>query len=83
MTNTIKNAKLRKGQSGLTLIEVLVAMAITGVVSAAVVSTLYQLQAVSASHYARIMAVNQVENAIQYINRDVQSSQTITPHGTC
>jgi prepilin-type N-terminal cleavage/methylation domain-containing protein len=70
-----------KNRNGFTLIETLVALAITGVVAAAVTTTIYQLQSVSNSHYAHIMAVTQVENGVQYMNRDVQSAQIITPHG--
>ena len=82
MIRLLKNKTLTQGQGGFTLIEVLIALAITGIISTAVVITIYQMQSVSASHYAHITAVNQVQNGLHYINRDVQSSQTIVPQGS-
>lgn len=70
---------LVKKQNGLTLIETLVALAITGVVATSVTTALCQLQSISNDHYTHIIAVNQVENAVYCMNRDVQSSQTISP----
>lgn len=67
-------------QNGITLIETMIALTITGVIASGVATTLYQLQGISNSHFAHVMAVNQVENAVHYINRDVQCSQTVEPN---
>lgn len=66
-----------KNQRGFTLIEVLISLCITGVVAVAVVTSLSQLQSISNTHYAHITSVKQVENAIYYMNRDIQQSQDI------
>jgi prepilin-type N-terminal cleavage/methylation domain-containing protein len=65
-------------QRGFTLLETMVALCITGFVALAVVTTIYQLQAISNSHYAHITAVKQLENALHYLIRDVQSAQNPT-----
>jgi prepilin-type N-terminal cleavage/methylation domain-containing protein len=64
---------------GFTLIELVVAMAITGILGAGVLTSLYQIRNVNDTDNARMSAVKQVENAVFYINRDAQSAQTITP----
>ena len=69
-------------QRGFTLIETVIALAITGVVAASVGTALFQIQSAISSHSAHIAAVKQVENAAHYINRDVQSAQVITPQGS-
>ena len=69
-------------QDGFTLIETLIALVISGIVAASVASTMYQFQSASNSHYVQVTAVTQVENGVHYMNRDVQSAQTVTPQGT-
>lgn len=71
-----------KSQRGFTLLETMISLCITGFVALSVVTTIYQLQGISDLHFAHITAVTQVENAIHYMNRDVQSAQIITPQGT-
>jgi prepilin-type N-terminal cleavage/methylation domain-containing protein len=66
---------------GFTLLETAIALGISSLVAVSVVTTIYQLQSISNSHYAHVVAVKQVENAIHYINRDVQMAQTVTPQG--
>jgi|WetSurMetagenome_2_1015567.scaffolds.fasta_scaffold77382_2 prepilin-type N-terminal cleavage/methylation domain-containing protein len=70
-----------KKQSGFTLVEMTISLAITGVLGVGILTGLFQLRSVNDIDNARMSAVKQVENAIYYINRDVQSSQTITPEG--
>ena len=69
-------------QDGFTLIETLIALTITGIVAASIASTMYQFQSASNIHYVQVTAVTQVENGVHYLNRDVQSAQTVTPQGT-
>jgi prepilin-type N-terminal cleavage/methylation domain-containing protein len=74
--------KAFKHRRGFTLLEIMIAIGITGVLSTSIATAMYQLQSVSNAHYTYIVAVNQVENAIHYLNRDVQSSQIVNPTGT-
>ena len=62
---------------GFTLLETMIALCITGFVALSIVTTIYQLQGIGNAHYAHIMSVKQVENAIHYMNRDIQQSQKI------
>jgi prepilin-type N-terminal cleavage/methylation domain-containing protein len=69
-------------KNGFTLIETVIGLAITGIIAVGVGSGLFQLQNVINIHYTHVMAVKQVENAVHYINRDVQSAQFVTPQGS-
>lgn len=73
---------LSKSQKGFTLVELLVAIAITSVVISTISITLSQIFSVSIADKNRMDAVKQVENALHYINRDSQSAsaQLITPN---
>lgn len=68
----------KNSQKGFTLIELLIAIGISSFVMAGVVTTLYQFQSISNSHFVHIVAVDQVENAVHYINRDAQGAQGVT-----
>ncbi len=59
-------------QKGFTLVELLVAVAITAVIGSVITMSISQLFSVSISDKNRMTAVKQVENALHYINRDVQ-----------
>jgi Tfp pilus assembly protein PilV len=76
----LKRASIKQG--GLSLVETMIALGLTGIVSVSVASTMFQFRNASNSQYAQIMAVTQVENGVHYMNRDVQSAQTVTPQGT-
>ncbi|MBN1188386.1 MAG: prepilin-type N-terminal cleavage/methylation domain-containing protein [Dehalococcoidales bacterium] len=71
--------KLNKKQCGFSLIEITVALAITGMLGVGIFTGLFQIRRVNDIDNARMNAVKQVESALYYINRDVQSAQTITP----
>jgi prepilin-type N-terminal cleavage/methylation domain-containing protein len=66
-------------QKGYTLIELIIAMAITGILGAGIITALSQIRNVNDIDNAHMNAVKQVEGAIFHINRDVQSAQVITP----
>jgi prepilin-type N-terminal cleavage/methylation domain-containing protein len=73
---------LFRKECGFTLLELLVSMAITGFLGAGIVSAIVQIEKVADIDQARVIAVKQVENAIHYINRDVQSAQIVTTQGS-
>lgn len=59
-------------QKGFTLIELLVALAIVAVIGTALAATITQLIVVQAANKNHIEVVDQVQNALHYINRDAQ-----------
>ena len=70
-----------KKQRGFTLIEVLVSLAIIGILGGGIAAAIFQIGNVADIDSAHVTAVKQVETAIHYINRDVQSAQIVTPQG--
>jgi prepilin-type N-terminal cleavage/methylation domain-containing protein len=62
-------------QGGFTLIELVMVMAITAVIMAAVTGSIYQVIASNARNSARMIAVKQVESALHFMVRDVQMAQ--------
>jgi prepilin-type N-terminal cleavage/methylation domain-containing protein len=74
--------KVSKSQNGFTLLETLLALLISAVVGAAIISATNSIVNVNDRNIARTMAVKQVENAVHYINRDTQQSQIIEINGS-
>jgi prepilin-type N-terminal cleavage/methylation domain-containing protein len=68
-------ALIHKRQQGFTLVELIVAVAITGFIAASLSLSISQLFSVSVADRNRMEAVKQVENALHYINRDVQMAR--------
>jgi type II secretory pathway pseudopilin PulG len=64
-----------KNQSGSTLVEILIVIALTGILGAGVMTAIYQVYEVNASGVARMMAVKEVENAVHWITRDALMAQ--------
>jgi prepilin-type N-terminal cleavage/methylation domain-containing protein len=69
--------KRTKNQSGFTLIEVLIGIAILGVISGGVSTLIFQTMNINGRSTAHMTAVKEVENAINFISRDVQMAQKI------
>ena len=67
--------KLFRNQIGFTLIEVIIGVAICGILGGGIVTAIYQIGRINDSNNARVTAVKQVENAFYYLNRDVQMAQ--------
>jgi prepilin-type N-terminal cleavage/methylation domain-containing protein len=66
-----------KYQKGFTLIETLIVVAISSIIAVIITSSISQLIMVNSSNKNHMEAIKQVENALHYINRDVQVAQTI------
>jgi prepilin-type N-terminal cleavage/methylation domain-containing protein len=61
-----------KIQSGFTLIEMLLAIAITGIIITSISTIVVQTMTSSSTDRNRMQAVKQVENAVHWIDRDAQ-----------
>lgn len=61
------------------MIEMVVALAITGAIAGVITMGIFQTMDYSARDSARMTAVKQVENAVHYMSRDVQQARIITP----
>ncbi len=70
---------LGRNQRGFTLIEVLVANAITGFIGVGIAAVVFQIINVSALSNNHVIIVKQVESAIHWINHDAQMAQTVQP----
>jgi prepilin-type N-terminal cleavage/methylation domain-containing protein len=69
-------------QKGFTLIELVVALGIAGILGAGIVSTTVSIGTTNDRNVARVMAVKEVENAVHYLNRDTQQAQKVEIDGT-
>jgi len=74
----MKSLRLRiNNQRGFTFIELLIALAITGLIASALTMTIYQVITVPIQSSNHMTAVKQVESAIHWLNRDVQQAQIL------
>ncbi len=64
-------------QKGFTLLELLIAMAITAVISLALANVIIQVYMGNAYGVNRLVATKEVENSVIHISRDAQMAQTI------
>lgn len=72
-------SKLARGQRGFTLIELMVALVISALIGSGIGTAIYQTLTVSARSTAYMTAVKQLENAVQWLSRDVQMAQNVVP----
>jgi len=79
MFNRLK--KINKNQKGFTLIELIVAIAITGLIIGAITVTIFQLFNISARSDNHMLAVRQVQNAGYWISLDTQMAQSVVTDG--
>jgi prepilin-type N-terminal cleavage/methylation domain-containing protein len=64
-------------QEGFTLIEIIIGIAVSSLLLLGINTGIYQIFRVSNLNSAHVAAVKQVENALFYINRDIQMSQKV------
>jgi len=79
MFNRLK--KINKNQKGFTLIELIVVIAITGLIISAITVTIFQLFSISARSDSHMLAVRQVQNAGYWISHDTQMAQSVETDG--
>jgi len=68
---------INKGQKGFTLIEVLVALAVTGLITGSITMVISQVLTGNVRTSNHMTAVRQVQNAGYWISRDAQMAQTV------
>lgn len=74
-----RSGPINGNQKGFILIEVVLAIAITGLIGAGITMSAVQVMNVRALSANHIIAVKQVESAAYWINRDVRMAQVILP----
>ncbi len=62
------------GESGFSLVEMLIAMAVSGVILAAIFAVIAQTVSVNAANTSHMQAIKQVENAVHWLDRDSQQA---------
>ncbi len=70
-----KLAKIVRCQRGLTLNELVIAVAITALIMGGIGTAVYQIIVVNAKSNAHMTAVKDVENAVHWLTRDAQMAQ--------
>lgn len=66
-----------KNQFGYTLMELVIAIGIIGIVSGVVTMTIYQVFAGNAGSYTHMTAVKEVQSAVYWISLDTKMAQTV------
>jgi len=74
-------SRVQKHQRGFTIIEVLIAIAIAGIVGGGVITAVFQVMTTSLDNSARMTAIKEIENSIRWITDDALMAQTISSLG--
>jgi prepilin-type N-terminal cleavage/methylation domain-containing protein len=62
------------GQQGMTMVELIVVVAVTGIIIAFLGTAIYQLMTVTSYGNSRLIAAHELENAAYWLNRDGQQA---------
>ena len=71
--------KLHKDQRGITLIELVIVIAITGIITAGITMTIFQVFNMNTRASNRMTAVSQVQQAGKLVSEDILEAQNVTP----
>ena len=74
--------KLKKDQRGLTLIELVIAITIIGLVTAAITMAIFQVFTMNTRTSNRMAAVSQVQHAGKLVSEDILMAQNVMPGGS-
>ena len=66
-----------RAKSGFTLIEIMIGLVLLGLIGTATTTAISQIFDFNGRNTARMIAIKEIENAINQINRDVQQAQVI------
>ena len=72
-----KPSIINSNQKGFTLIEMLIAVAIAGIIGAAATMAVHQVITIPTISNDHNIAINQVRNAVHWISRDAVAAQTV------
>jgi prepilin-type N-terminal cleavage/methylation domain-containing protein len=78
----MKMKKLRKGQGGFTLIEIVIAIAIAGLITAGITVAIMQILTINTRASNHMVAVRQVQQAGKEVSKDTLQAQTVNASGT-
>ena len=79
---SIRLGSLHKGQTGLTLVELLIAIVLVGIVTAGITMTIGHMFAWTTRTNNHMTAVRQVQSAGYWFSRDALQAQNVTPPDT-
>ena len=77
----MKMKKLKKGQKGFTLIELIVVVAITGLITWGITLTIIQVFDINTRSTNRMAAISQLQNAGLWVSNDAQMAQSVNATG--
>ncbi len=69
--------KLHKDQKGITLIELVIVIAITGIITAGITMTIFQVFNMNTRTSNRMTAVSQVQHAGKLVSEDILQAQNV------